>query len=82
MSFSRSGDGGCQRLKQFYHFRMALLNSPTEWCSALVIRFVGVDVVTFELYFHRSFVPSLCRKTELWLAVRTNIVGVNDVPSG
>ena len=45
---SSLGCAGCWRLEKCHHPRMAALNSPTEWCSALVVRFVGGDVVPPE----------------------------------
>jgi len=41
---------------------MAPFGSAQEWCSAMVIRFAAVDVVTSEYHFHHFLVPLPCEK--------------------
>ena len=72
--------GGCQRLEKGYHSRIAMPNSQTEWCSALPIGFVGVNVVPFEEYFHHSLVPILSSKRERCLIQVARLFGVDVVP--
>ena len=58
---------------------MATFGSALEWCSATVIRFIRVDVVTPEQYSYHSLVPipsstlEWCSTVVVWL-VRGDIV--------
>ena len=56
---------------------MPFLSSTVERCFAILIYFVGDDVVPFEEHFHHSLVPLPSRSVECCSAVEIRFVRVD-----
>lgn len=56
--------GGSWRLEQHYHFLVPIISSPIEWCLAMLIPIVRVNVAPFKQYFHHPLLPILSTTME------------------
>ena len=60
---------------------MLPINGIIEWCSAVIIWFVGIDVAPSEQHFHYSLVPPISSIIEWCFAVIIWFVGIDVFPS-
>ena len=63
-----------------YNFHMPVDRGDLEWCLAVIVLLVGIDIVPCEEQFHHALMPTVRSNPERCSAIVVGLVGIDIIP--